>query len=450
MSRLKLFPRLLAWWAELQDTLWFIPTVGTLLCSTLALTLVNLDQHLGLATFVQKHAWLFGGGADGARGVLTAIAGSLVTVIGTVFSIQIVALQLASSQYTPRVLRQFTGDRVNQVVLAAFIGTFTYALLVLRSVRAADAQAPAFVPILSVSMAILLALVCVGLLILFIHHSARSIQASVIIARVTTDTIGQVEQLFRAAPSTPPVSPGRLPAEEPAAVEVDEGGYLQHIDADNLCELAEREGLTVRVLQPVGAFLHRGATIAEVWPRDRVDDRIDGQVDAAFVLGIERTIDHDVAFGFRQLADIALKALSPGINDPTTAMHAVDRLGEILILLGSRRPPSRFITVGERIAVELPTIRFADLVDLAFTQIRLYGASDVVVMAHLMATLGRIAAIVPESERAILRHHARRILARAGEATDLREELTLIVEAAGWFHGPEARIGPHAEPPTAR
>ncbi|MDP8910114.1 MAG: DUF2254 domain-containing protein [Chloroflexota bacterium] len=445
MSRLKLSPRPLAWWAELQDTLWFIPTVGTLLCSALALTLVNLDQHLGLATFAQKHAWLFGGGADGARGVLTAIAGSLVTVIGTVFSIQIVALQLASSQYTPRVLRQFTGDRVNQAVLAAFIGTFTYALLVLRSVRAADDESPAFVPILSVSTAILLALICVALLILFIHHSARSIQASVIIDRVKTETVRQVEQLFRTEPSESPAPIAMLPKGEPAVVETTGAGYLQHVDADNLCKLAEREGLTIRALQPVGAFLHRGATVADVWPRDRVDDQLAGKVRSAFVLGIERTIDYDVAFGIRQLADIALKALSPGINDPTTAMHAIDRLGEILILVGSRLPPSRFDTVDDRVAVILPTIRFADLVDLAFTQIRSYGASDVVVMAHLMDTLGRIAATVAEAERAILQHHAWRILARAREATDLGEDLVLIENAAGWFHGPEARLIAHAD-----
>jgi len=174
-------------WARVRDSFWFIPAVLTLLFAVLAVVFVGLDATYEIDMFQGGH-WLMGGSVDGARAVLSTIAASLITVTGVVFSITIVALQLASTQFTPRVLRNFLADRSNQRVLGVFIGTFTYTLLVLRVVRSSE-EIKTFVPELSVSVAIILALISIGFLIHFIHHAASSIQAGVILDRVTREAL---------------------------------------------------------------------------------------------------------------------------------------------------------------------------------------------------------------------------------------------------------------------
>ena len=179
--------RMLSWWFDWQQSLWFLPAILTVVSTVLALSLVRLDQSLALAPR-GNYTWAFGGGAFGARGVLEAIAGSMITVTGTVFSITIVALQLASSQFSPRVLRTFTSDRGVQIVLGVFVGTFTYCLLVLRSVRSELEHNSAFVPSVSVTVAVVLALLSIGCLIYYIHHVARSIQVAIVAKLVAEDT----------------------------------------------------------------------------------------------------------------------------------------------------------------------------------------------------------------------------------------------------------------------
>jgi uncharacterized membrane protein len=185
--------RIRALWSGIIDSLWFLPAVMTAAGGALALVLVRLDASVVGPLESSDLGWLFTGGAAGARGVLAAISGSLITVTGVVFSVTIVALQLASSQFTPRVLRQFMSDRANQLVLGVFIGTFTYSLLVQRTVRAVlEEGGTAFVPSVSVTVAVILALVSIGFLIFFIDHAARSIQADVILQRVTHDTLDAI------------------------------------------------------------------------------------------------------------------------------------------------------------------------------------------------------------------------------------------------------------------
>ena len=323
--------RLGTWWAYARDSLWFLPAVMTGIATATALLTLRLDAALQAdpsATFYL----VFGGGAEGARGVLEAIAGSVITVTGVVFSITIVALQLASSQFTPRVLHNFTGDRANQVVLGVFIGTFTYTLLVLRAVRSAADDGQGFVPGLSVGAAIGLALVSIGFLIFYIHHAARSIQASVIIDRATSDTVALVERLFPDPLGKPAQDDKQpcLPTISPAVVTAATAGYLQAVDADTLFDLAEEGGLLIRMEPRIGEFVLPGAMLASVWPADALTEIVVHEVRQAFVLGQERTLQADVELGIRQLADIAIKALSPGINDPTTATICIDRLAEVL------------------------------------------------------------------------------------------------------------------------
>ncbi|MDQ4100552.1 MAG: DUF2254 domain-containing protein [Chloroflexota bacterium] len=423
-----------SWWEDVQDSLWLIPALGTLFCGALAFGLVWLDHRLALTGGVEGLSWVFTGGSEGARGVLSAIAASIITVTATIFSIAVVAMQLASGQFTPRVLRQFTGDRANQIVLAVFIGTFTYSMLVLRTVRSEADAGGTFVPLLAVAVAIILSLVCIGLLIFFIHHAARSIQVSVIIDTAADDTADLVRHHFREQPGTGfDLNAPRLPDGESFELCCRWGSYVQDLDEGNLLALARDHDLTIHVLEPVGAFAYDGAVLARVWPAAHVDAEVDRQLHNTFVTGIERTLHHDVAFGVRQLADIAIKALSPGINDPTTATHAVDRLGGILTLAGRRLPPARILTVDGRPAVFLPTITFEELLDLSYTQIRHFGAGDVVFISHLLVTLRRISDLVPPERHGALRRHT--LLARdeARTALTMPEDIEAVDRLTAWL-----------------
>lgn len=430
-----------SWWYDLQDSLWFIPAVMTAAAVVLALVMVRVDQTLLLGERLGSDAtWLFGGGAEGARGVLSAIAGTMITVTGLIFSITVVALQLASSQFSPRVLRNFTGDRGNQVVLGVFIATFTYSLLILRSVRSAEQDFSVFVPSASITMAIVLTVISIGFLIYFIHHSARSMQAAIIINNASTDTMALIDELFPKDVGRPaPDQTMTVPSVPPFAVRADEGGYLQGLDAESVFDTAEVGRVTVRVDVGIGEFLLPGMTLASVWPATPLEagsidmDKIREKVRKAFTLGAERTLAHDVDYGFRQLADIAVKALSPGINDPTTASMCVDRLGAALATIGQREHP-REVRTGEdgsvRLLVAGPS--FDSLVRTAFEQIRHYGAGDVVVAQHVVITLGRVADIVSNDRRAPLAREARLMTEAIERAGHLEADLVRVRLAGAW------------------
>jgi uncharacterized membrane protein len=426
--------RFRSWWYGIEGSLWFLPAVLTAAAVLLAVLTVRLDQTLLLDRRAEVE-WLFGGGVEGARGVLEAFAGTMVTVTALVFSITVVALQLAASQLSPRVLRAFMGDRGNQVVLGFFIGTFTYALLVLRTVRSPLDVAEAFVPALSVTVAIALTLLSVALLIFFIHHAADAMRASVVIDRAAATTRGLIDSLYpddvgAPAPSAPPAW---LECLSSATVCAEGSGYLQGINADALFALAEDHALTLRPVPLVGDFVLPGAPLAAVWPADALDDDVAHAVRAALVLGPERTLQADVAFGFQQLGDIAVKALSPGINDPTTATICVDRLGALLVHLANRVGPNE-VRSGEdgSVRLVLPGPSFARLVGIAFDPIRHYGASDPTVAEHLLATLGGAAALVPAARRDPVLGQARIVLAAARTQIALAEDREQVAQAGAW------------------
>ncbi|HYH13129.1 MAG TPA: DUF2254 domain-containing protein, partial [Thermomicrobiales bacterium] len=358
-------PRLETWWAETTSAIWFLPALAVALAAVLATVIVYVDDALDLWQRSLETPWLFGAGADGARGVLTAIASSVITVVGTVFSITIVGLQLASSQFTPRVLRQFTSDRINQTVLAMYLGTFTYCLLVLRTIQTETDTAPGFVPVIGVTFSIVLALICIAMLILFIHHMAQQMQVAYILHRATDDALRLVESYFREQIEVSPELTRRDYAQgEGQDVISDSTGYLQQYDHQHLLSTARSNDLTIRMLVPMGAYLNTRQPIARIWTAsgDEVDLEAAGRaVRAAFVTGPERTLHADLPLGVRQIADIGLKALSPGINDPTTATQALDRLSEVLSRAGAMESPDRILYVDDRPAVFLPRIGFEEL-----------------------------------------------------------------------------------------
>ncbi len=413
-------------WNRVRDSLWFLPSVGVVASMVTAIVAVQVPSPSPESPFAI--GWIFGGGAEGARGVLSAIAGSLITVTGVVFSVTIVALQLASSQFTPRVLASFMADRVNQSVLAIFISTFTYTLLVLRSIRSEAEEREAVVPQIAVAIALLLLLVSIGALIVFINHSARSIQASVILERETSRTVARVEALFPDTLGRPvPVNRpdcgeadrlrAQLATAHGIAVTADGSGYLTALHAGvlwSICEHVDNTVITVRMDQHMGAFLFPGMVLATVWPAHAVNAAVVTAVRETFVLEAERTLEQDVEFGLLELADIALRALSPGINDPTTAMHCIDRLGEVLAALGSR-PPANPVRRSEDGSVCLlaRVTTFDRAIGIAFDQIRYFGAAQPAVALRMLETLSNLSGVVAPVLHAVLMKHSDAVMRQA-------------------------------------
>jgi uncharacterized membrane protein len=390
--------KLRAWWFRIESSLWFLPALITGSAILVAFASLEVDRRFRLENGLLS-AWVFGGGVEGARGVLSAIAGTMMTVTALVFSITIVALQVATSQLTPRALRSIMADRGNQVVLGFFVATFTYALIVLRAVRSPLEDRREFVPALSVAIAIGLALISVAMLIYFMHHSANALRTSVVIGRIFDETRALIDTLYPEDIGEParerPARPGM-----PSIVRADRPGYLQAIDADTLFALAERQRLTIDLVQPIGSFVLPRAQIAAVWSDGRLPDKIARVIRGALSLGSERTMQSDVGFGLQQLADIALRALSPGINDPTTATVAVDHLAALIVLLANRGEPENTRQSDDgsvRLILRSPT--FDELVQAAFEQIGHYGADDPAFARHLTTTLKRTAKLVPLARR---------------------------------------------------
>ncbi len=388
-------------WTATRDSLWFIPAVMTCLAAGLAVLLVEAERSGRIPPGDVNH-WLLGGGAEGAQQVLSTIASGLITVTGVVFSVTTVALQLASSQFTPRVLRNFTSDRANQVVLGVFISTFTYTLLVLRVVRSSAPEQTPFVPRFAILVSLALVLVSIGFLIYYINHAARSMQIAFILEQVTRRSIEQVERVFPHSigrPSQHDFADFKLPDTQGLSVYPHRAGYLQAVDENSLFGLGQRSNLLIRMERRIGEFVLPSQPVATVWPPEAVDETMLWSIRESFVLGHERTPEQDVEFGIIEIADIAVKALSPGINDPTTALNCIDRLAEILNLLALRHSPHTTRTYQGVIHFLAIYTDFDRAVDLAFRQIRHFGANNPVINEKLLVTLETLAAVAPEPRK---------------------------------------------------
>ncbi len=349
---------------------------------------------------------LFGAGAEGARGMMSTIAGSMMTVVGVTFSMVLMVLATASSQYTSRILRNFIRSRVTQVVLGIFAGIFTYCLIVLRTIRSGDDGA--FVPNLAVSFGFVLALGGVVALIFFIHHIASSIQASSILAAVAEETIAAVDRLFpnelgqsASDDDEQPICP---PSERTwQTVLASESGYFQHVNSKAIIALARNRKTIVWMDHGIGEFVVQNTTLASLAQEEPADEATIDELQATFNISCHRTLDQDAAFGIRQIVDIALKALSPGINDTTTAVMCIDYLTAIMARIAQRQiPSSRRYEEGElRVIAKGPS--FESLLSESFDQIRSSAKGDVAIMSRVLGALETIANLTtcPNRRRAI-------------------------------------------------
>ncbi len=331
----------------------------------------------------------------------------MITVTGLVFSLTVVALQMASSQFTPRLLRTFLSDGGNQAVLSTFLGTFAYALTVLRSIRSPD-EGVAFVPDVAVTVGLALTLLSVGMLVYFFHHLTQQLRVENILQEVTSDTSALVQ---RALSDVEPdaVEPPSVP-DHALPLPVRRSGYLQAADSQILTDIADDLGLSIRLRPTVGTHLTLGGTLGWVWPDGpkaavQLDtDAISKRVHDGVQIGPERTLQQDIAFGLRQLVDIAARALSPGINDPTTAVAALHALAEVLAgLCGQGLGP--IVTVGEEgRTVVVPRPTYGELLALACDQPRRYGRDEPAVLSELLRLLTDLAEVaVGDDERDAIR-----------------------------------------------
>ena len=341
--------RLVAFLDRLRSRLWFIPGTMVIGSALLAFTLAGIDRIVDQSVESSLGGILFAGGPDSARLVLSTIAAAMLTFTGLVFTVTMLVLQLASAQLSPRVMRTFLRDRLNQGVLGLFIATFLYALLLLRDVRS-PLNGPAFVPAIAVTVAYGLVLASVGLFVVYIHHMAQAIRAATVLRSVADETREAIRRLYpEGVGDEPAVQVPSTPERPPDGVAtLDRSpGVITSVDEDALLGVAAEHGISVELTHMVGDFVPTGAPLLRVWRGSNGPANRDAEsplpLDAlarAIQTGTERTMTQDAAFGFRQIVDIAERALSPGINDPTTAVQALDQLHDLLRRLARRRIPS--------------------------------------------------------------------------------------------------------------
>ncbi|HEY0694275.1 MAG TPA: DUF2254 domain-containing protein [Kribbella sp.] len=426
-------------WEYLRGALWALPSLAVVLALVAGsgLSYVQLEPGAPLAQF------LFQGTADDARTLMIAIASTMATVIALVLGLTVLALQLASTQFSPRLLRNFLRDRINQVVLSVFVATFTYSTAGLYTVGVAAGRRTDEYPRLAVTVALVLLFLSLLMLVFFVHHLAHSIQIDEVMLGVERRTLLVIDRdlpsvgLSAEAPPEPPRWASALPATR--------SGYVQTIHPEALLGAASAFNVVVAVTRMVGEHVIEGSPLLQVW---RASPMVPPDLETfrsaarnAVRIGFERTTEQDVAFGIRQLADIAVKALSPAINDPYTAIQAIEHLSVVLASLAGRRLGNQLLLDPDGVLrVVVPARNLADYLDLACGQVRRYGRAEPRVDRALLRILhstgqfcrddaGRslvarqVRLVLADAERAIeqpadfvpVREHAERVLRDIGD-----------------------------------
>ncbi len=432
-------------WEQLRSSYWFIPTAMVVAAVVLSTASVALDRAAAQA-WTHARWWLYRGGPAEASTLLSTIAGSMATVVGVTFSITIVTLSLASSQFGPRLLRSFMRDTGTQVVLGTFVATFVYSVVVLQSISAVEGGV--FVPRTAVAVGIFLAVASLFVLIYFIHHISTSIQAGNVIAAIGVDLDRAIDFLFSDEDRVLSGEPrggdeGEWPGEldQPGRpVPATQTGYLQAIDRDELMRLATERDLVLRLRYRPGDFIVEESDLVIVWPAEETDEEMMGRVNDCFILGAHRIRIQDVELALNQLVEIAVRALSAGINDPFTAMACIDRLGASLVHLAERQMPKagQYDDQG-RLRLIRDVVTFGGVVDAAFNQIRQNGRANVAVIIRLLEALAIIATRArTEEQRGALRRQAEMVWRGSREALpetmdleDVEKRYRLVLTALG-------------------
>nr|MBI1232317.1 DUF2254 domain-containing protein [Cytophagales bacterium] len=414
--------KLLFYWRELIATFWFVPVIIIIFSIILSVGLVYID---GLYDFPQKGIVRFFlvNSSDSARSILSTIAAAMMGVAGTVFSITLVALTLASSQFGPRLIKNFMYVRLNQVVLGSYIATYLYCLIVLNAVE--DGEGYTFIPSLSILLAIVVAIMNIILLIVFIHQIAVSIQADNVISEISSLALSQAKTLFPAKMGEEKESPQAIDRITAVSyykykrfIKSPKNGYLQYVDSEALIKLiAKKQALLELNFRP-GGHLVEGNDIGILFTNTKVEEKSLNEIESQFVIGKAKTAQQDIEFSIFQMVEIAARALSPGINDPFTAIACIDNLTAILSYLAQVTFPSkyRYDTEGT-LRLIVNAVDFEGVLDAAFNQIRQFSGGSPAVIIRLMEALETIHGFSSNSTiDQALRKHGEMVL-RVGEET---------------------------------
>ncbi len=434
--------RLSDWRIEsLRTSLWVIPTAELVAALLLFVITYSLDRAAYHGD-INLPAWVDNGSADAARQILTALAAAIITVVGLVFSIVIVALTLASTQFGPRMLRNFIRDRGVQVTLGTFVASFLFAILTLGSIS--HGSRGDFVPHLSITVTLALTLVDLGVLVYFISHIARSIQLPEVIAGIARDLSVAIDVEFdpnRSQAPTSVASADTLPEllETPGApIPVSRSGYLQFVAFPTLVDIAVEHHAVIELLNRPGHFVVEGLPLARVWPPAAAPE-IALRLDRAHVTGANRTLRQDLAFAIDQLVEIAIRALSPAVNDTFSALTCIDWLSDALSKITARWRSRRVFRddAGEvRLIAAEPS--YERLVDRAFDKIRQAGRGMPAVMIRQLDALAKIMEYTTTStQRGVLLRQAEMIMRSCDESVpevldrdDVRRSFDAVVAIA--------------------
>lgn len=410
---------------RLRNSLFFIPVAYVLGAVVLGVLSVQFDRRLVTATADLPLG--LSSTVDSARAILGTVASATITFAGIAFSISLLVIQLASSQYSPRVVRGLLRDPFTKQIMGVVIGTFTYCLVVLRAVRGPlEDDGTPVIPSISVGVALLLGVVSILAIIAFINHSAQSMDVSRILSRAADEGVAAARRLWDDEPATGS-DPERLPEPPPDHLVVthDADGWVQDIDFASVAASAPPGG-TTRLEIEVGRYAVAGTPLCRIWPRPDDPERSCDQARRSIVSGDSRTVEKDVGYAVRQLADVALRALSPGINDPTTAQDAVFHLGSVLRELLRRHPPRLVSPADEDRVLLRPQRRdHVELIDVAFDEVRLAAVGMPTVCVYLLEVLQLLEQAIdtdgrPPAARAAI--HRQAALIRAGaDRADLGE-----------------------------
>lgn len=421
--------KLLFFWKELTSTFWFVPALiisGTIAMAFFSIwldSLITLSEE-GIGRF------LFIGSIDSARSILTTVAGAMIGVAGTVFSITLVALTLASSQFGPRLIRNFMYERLNQVVLGSYVSTYIYCLLILNSTGGADQML--FIPGLSVLLALIAAVTNIILLIVFIHHIAVSIQADHVVSDISLSLASNLKTLFpdfnredQGDTESFDVETATSAYEFSQPFRSKESGYLQYIDIEALIKLAKEKELLIELKHRPGDYLVEGIELGILYTNTAAEDEDIKKALSQFIIGRTRTHQQDVEHTINQMVEIAARALSPGVNDPYTAIACIDNLSSSLCYMTKVKFPSKYLLDKDgQLRVIADVLSFEGILNAAFNQIRQYAKRSPSVVIRLMEALTTIDKIAKNpSHKEALRKHATMVLHMAEASFDEPNDL---------------------------
>ncbi len=416
MSSLRVNARWAAFKERLRNNYWFLPGIMFVSAFGLALATLTIDRELDEIRW--KTGWLYEGGPDAARSLLASMAGATLTLAGVVFSMNLVSLTMASAQFGPRLLYNFVRDIGSQITLGIFTAVFTFCMVVLREVRGEEGMPDAFVPYVSVSVAGFMALCSIAVLIYYVHHVAVHIQAPVVVANVgrELERAIKIEYSHKLDPGQERTNyremllQRKIPdfCEGACAVNSPQSGYVQAVDFDRLTVLAARYNLTIKIVSRPGQFTIEGTSILLVCPADRCSRKLDEELIDCIVIGRRRTAVQDIEFAINELCEVAVRAMSPAINDPFTCISCVDWLAAAMEEVFQRDTPPGFLADAEdNVRVVWHPVTHEGVMDSAFNQIRQFAKGSPAVMTRLLEAYARIAAHTrTEEERTIVRKHA--------------------------------------------